>query len=313
MISFPELTQQSNAIHDSIVHGNDQAGTIGIAVVGILLIIFACLNYVNIAIVSATTRLKEIGVRKVMGGSRAAIAQQFLIENFMTCGFAMIIGIVSAYYLLLPGFNKFAPVDIPFSFSSLGMGFVYFIGLFVLLGLLSGSYPAFYISKFQTLKIFKGEKSLGGRNYMSKFLLTAQFSLAILTIMGCFIFSDNAQYIKTVSWGYDPAGILSLPIEDPQSLRAMENFAEQQADISMVSTSKGHMGVRNNLVPFEYLDHQFKILQYDVHPGYLELMGLNPIDGSLFKNESNQNTVVVNELFVRNMQWKDPIGKSFSN
>ncbi|MEP5614149.1 MAG: ABC transporter permease [Cyclobacteriaceae bacterium] len=311
LLSFPDLSSKTVEVQDGIVFGNHKEGTIGIAVTGILLILFACLNYVNIAIASATTRLKEIGVRKVMGGTKGGIAQQFLTENFMICAFAMIIGAASAYYLLLPGFNMISPIAVPFSFSSVSTAVVYFVSLFLFLGLLSGSYPAFYISRFQTLKIFRGEKSLGGRNFLSRILLTAQFFLAFVTILGCFIFTDNANYVKQVSWGYDPSGILSIPIGENSTLEALRNEAEKNGDIFSVVSSKGHLGVNNNLVPFDYLQHQFKVLTYDVEPGYLQSMDMTLSDGRFFEEEKgDQNSIVVNGLFVEHMDWADPIGES---
>lgn len=311
LISFPDLSSKAVEVQDGIVFGNNKEGTIGIAIVGIFLIIFACLNYVNIAIASATTRLKEIGVRKVMGGSKGGIAQQFLTENFMICAFAMIIGAVSAYFLLLPGFNKISPITIPFSFSSVSTAVLYFVSLFLILGLLSGSYPAFYISRFQTLKIFRGEKSLGGRNYLSRILLTAQFFLAFVTILGCFIFTDNANYVKQVSWGYDPSGILSIPIGENSTLESLRNEAEKNSDVTAVVSSRGHLGVNNDLVPFDYLEQQFKVLTYDVEPGYLQAMDMTLSDGRFFEKEKgDQNSIVVNGLFVEKMDWSNPIGES---
>lgn len=311
LMSLPELSSVSGRIQDSIIHGNDKSGTIGIVITGILLIIFACLNYVNIAISSATTRLKEIGVRKVMGGSKGGIAQQFLTENFLICAFAMIIGVIACYFLLLPGFNKLSPIAIPFTFSSISIAIAYFLGLFILLGLLSGSYPAFYISRFKTLSIFRGDKSLGGKNYLSKILLTGQFLLAFITILGCFIFTDNARYVKEISWGYDPSGILSIPIDENSTIESMRNEARKNPDIISAVASRGHLGVSNNLIPFKYLKHQFKVLTYDVEPGYLSAMDMALINGRYFEKErGDKNAIVVNQLFVDKMKWANPIGKS---
>ncbi len=311
LIPFMEISSMAGILHDSIVQGNDKGGTISIAVTGILLILFACLNYVNIAIASATTRLREIGVRKVMGGSRSGIAQQFLTENFLTCGIAMIIGVIACYYLLLPGFNKLAPIEIPFSFSSFSLAVTYFVGLFLFLGLLSGGYPAFYISRFQTLDIFRGEKSLGGKSYFSRILLTGQFFLAFTTILGCFIFTDNAQYIKQVSWGYDPSGILSFPLEEKGQLEALRNEAGKHPGVIQTSVSNHHLGVNNNLVPFDYLDYQFKVLNYDIEPGYLETMNMTLNEGRFFEEDrGDHNSIVVNQLFVKEMKWSDPLGQS---
>ncbi len=310
LIPFTQLSGQSDLIRDAIVHGNEKGGTIGIATTGILLILFACLNYVNIAITSAKTRLKEIGVRKVMGGSRSGIAQQFLTENFLTCFFAMVIGVILCYFLLLPGFNQFSPVAIPFSFSSISTAVVYFVSLFLILGLLSGSYPAFYISRFQTLKIFRGENDLGGRNYLSRILLTFQFFLAIVTILGCFIFADNSWFVKKVSWGYDPAGILALPIGEKATLEAMRTEAARNSNVQITASSYGHLGVNNNLVPFEYQEKKFRVLTYDVEPGYLPAMNMVLLGGRFFEKSGDDQSIVVNNLFVEQMGWSDPLGQS---
>lgn len=309
LISFDDLTV-NNKIQDKIVQGNDKAGTISIALVGFMLIFFACLNYINIAIASATTRLKEIGVRKVMGGSRSNIATQFLVENFLTCAIAMILGTLAAYFLLLPGFNLMTPIIIPFAFFSASTAVYYFLGVFLFLGLLSGSYPAFYISKFQTLRVFKGDKSLGGRSYFTRVLLTIQFLLAFMTILASFVFSDNASYVKELSWGYDPEGILSLPIGERSTLEAMESEALRNAHITAVATSSGHMGVNNNPIAYDYLGKQFRVMTYDVTPGYLELMNMRLIDGKYFTNEgADRNSIVVNQLFVEQMDFDNPVGQ----
>ncbi|MEL7146374.1 MAG: ABC transporter permease, partial [Bacteroidota bacterium] len=310
LMSFTELNSR-NDIQDSIVFGNSKSGTIGIAVTGLLLILFASLNYINISISSSSTRLKEIGVRKVMGGSRAGIAQQFLTENFLTCAIAMVLGVVACYFLLLPGFNKLSPVPIPFAFSSLSTAVIYFLSLFLLLGLLSGAYPSFYISRFQSLKIFKGEQQMGGKKYLSRILLTGQFTLVFVTILGCFVFTDNAQYVKQLSWGYEPEGILSMPIADQAHLELMEAAALRHPDINAVATSNGHLGVQNKLISFDRVEDRFKVLTYQVTPGYTSLMGVPLVAGRYFNAQDRQGAVIVNQLFVDEMKWEEPIGEVF--
>lgn len=310
LVSFTELTRRSD-IGDQIVHGNDQSGTIGIAVIGLLLIVFACLNYVNIAIASAATRLREIGVRKVMGSSRLGIAQQFLVENFLVCAFAMVLGVAASYLILLPAFNTLIPITIPFAFSSLSIALICLIGLFIFLGLLSGSYPAFYISRFQTLQIFKGENQLKGRHYLSKVLLTGQFTLVFVTIMGCLVFTDNARFVKQLSWGYEPQGILSMPIAERAQLEEMQRIATANPQILSVASSHGHLGVDNSLVHYTYLGQSLKALRYSVNGDYMNLMGLPLLEGRYLSDADDPRSVVVNELFVEQMQWTDAVGHSF--
>lgn len=310
LFTFQEVSEMGD-IQDRIVPGNDRSGVFGILFSGILLIVFACLNYINIAISSSTSRLKEIGVRKVMGGTRGAIAQQFLIENFLICTIALVLGIAACYFFLLPGFGTMASFVFPFSFSSVSNAILYCLGLFLFLGLLSGAYPAIYISKFESLKIFKGERSLGGKSYFSRVLLTVQFTLVFVTILGSLVFTDNARYVKEKSWGYEPAGVLSLPLSEPVLAERLETQAAAHPAIQSFAASKGHMGVNNALVSFEYRSQPMKALTYTVDDEYLPLMGLPLKEGRFFEKDEQKRSVIVNELFVKQMGWERPIGQAF--
>lgn len=313
LVRLDELSKLAGSIQERIVYGNDYAGTMGIAIVGFLLLLFACLNYVNIAIASAARRLKEIGIRKVMGSSKTGIAQQFLVENFLLCLLAMVIGTVACYIFFLPGFNYLSPVEIPFSFSSNQVAVLYFLGLFFFLGLLSGSYPAFYISKFEPLKIFRGVKKIGTNNNFSRILLTIQFFLAFVTILSCFIFTDHAYYVKGLSWGYEPSGILAIPVLDDSQIQALKNEADSYAAVEKLVAAQGHIGLENKLVPFEFLDHRFKVIHYSIEPGYLQVMNTHLEAGRFFDQvDEDKNTIIINRHFARTMSWDQPLGQSLN-
>jgi len=118
MIPLEDLSERSAQLRSSISFGNQPQGNLSIAIIAFLLLILACFNYMNVAIVSATTRLKEIALRKVMGGKKTEIIIQFLTENILLCSFSLMVGLGLAYYLLLPGFNTLFPFVLPFEFSS---------------------------------------------------------------------------------------------------------------------------------------------------------------------------------------------------
>ncbi len=310
LITLGRLSKIAGAVQERTVYGNDEGGTIGIAAIGFLLLLFACLNYVNIAIASAAKRLKEIGIRKVMGSTRINIVIQFLVENFILSAVAMILGVSACYFLLLPGFNYIAPVEIPFAFSSTTTAILYLSGLFVLLGVLSGSYPAFYISKFQALGIFRGTNKIAGKNRFTRILLTIQFFLAFLTILSCFIFVDNGRYVKELSWGYDPADMLALQTPDAKARRALESLIDNDPKVETIASSYGHIGVRDRLLTFQHLETKFKALHYDVRPGYLSTLSVPLVAGRVFEEtEGESNTAIVNELFLKQMNWEDALGK----
>lgn len=313
MISLTNLSKRAEGIQDRVSFGNGRGGTIGIAIMGFLLLLFACFNYMNIAVASATKRLKEIGIRKVMGSNKSGIIQQFLVENFLLCFFALALGAVVAYFIIMPGFNYITPIEVPFQFSSPLTAILFFASVLFATGFLSGSYPAFYISRFQPISILKGTLSIKTKNYFSRSLLTFQFFLAFTTIIGSFIFTDNAQFVKEKSWGYDPTGILSVRVPNVVDLEKLKNKAGVLGGVSAVSSSKGQVGVVSPHFTFEEFDNKFKAITYDVRSGYLPLMDMTLVEGRFFdpsKEEAENTALVVNELFVQKMGWADGVGRT---
>ncbi|MEM6738369.1 MAG: ABC transporter permease, partial [Bacteroidota bacterium] len=157
--SFPlkDISTNSWQIVSSVAGGGHPAGYIALIVISLFLLGMACFNFMNIAVVSATKRLKEIALRKVMGGVRKEIIEQFLIENLLQCFFALVVGVLLSYFLLLPWFNVMVPeMDIQFRTSDPWTIVLFLVGLLLGVGLVSGAYPSFYISKFDTITIFKG-------------------------------------------------------------------------------------------------------------------------------------------------------------
>ena len=160
------LAINNHIIDGEVAHGSHPAGRAALTVIAILLLILACFNYMNLAVAASTKRLKEIALRKVLGSARKGIINQFLVENIMLCLLALIIGTVLSVTFLLPGFNTLLPITVPFGFSSFQSAALFFVGLLLLIGIASGSYPAFYISRFQPVMIFKGNQKFGGEKHL---------------------------------------------------------------------------------------------------------------------------------------------------
>ena len=144
-----DLSVRQIEIDGSIAGGAHPSGRRALTILAIMLLTLACFNYINIAVSSATRRLKEIALRKVMGGQRAELVKQFLVENLVVCILAIFGGLLISYFLLLPGFNASLPIHIPFGFSSIQTAIIFFICLILVVTLASGSYPAFYIFQIQ--------------------------------------------------------------------------------------------------------------------------------------------------------------------
>ncbi|WOK05109.1 ABC transporter permease [Imperialibacter roseus] len=312
MVPLEQLALRSFEIDGSISGSGHPAGRIGLSVVAAMLVLLACFNYMNISVTAATRRLKEIAMRKVIGGNRRQIIYQFILENMILCTFALGLGTVMSYYFFLPGLNTMIPITIPFEFSSLPMLIAFFGGLLLFIGMVSGAYPAFYVSKFQPTSIFRGNEKLGSKNVFSKILLGFQFFFAISTIIACFVFTDNAIYQAEKDWGYNPKGIISMPLVEASDFQALRDAANRNTAVLSYAGSNYHVARANKLTKADVLDKEVKTYAFHVGENYMETMGFRLKEGRFFgdsKAADQSGSIIVTEMFVEKAGWGDAIGQ----
>ncbi len=313
LFHLPTLSQKSFEIVSSVSNGSHPAGRVALAVISIFILILACFNFMNISVAAATKRLREIGLRKVMGGIRRQIIGQFMVENLLQCLFAMILGTMISYFVILPIFNKMIPIHIPFEFSSFPLMFGFFAAILIVTGFISGAYPAFYISKFEPVHIFRSGDRFGKRNMFSKILLGFQFFFAFVTIVGSFVFTDNAYYFTNKDWGYEPKDIFSIPVENSEQAELLKARLADHSEVTETSVTRGQIGIQNFYVNYDYLGEQYQSIIFEVDGNYQKVMNLPLIEGRFIEDTEQdlQNSVVVNETFVEKMGWDNPIGQVF--
>lgn len=309
--SLPELALNDYQIDSAVAHGAHPSAYITLTVIGGLLLLMACFNYMNISVSSATKRLKEIALRKVMGGIRRQIINQFLVENFVQVAVAIIVGIGLSFFVFLPGFNSVLPRELLFSFSSIPMAIGFFLALLVVIGLASGAYPAFYISCFQPISIFRGNQKFGSKGLFSKVLLGVQFFLAFVTIVGSFIFAENGYHLGQKDWGYDPEDIFSIRVENGSNLQLLKDRISDYPMVESVAASRGQIGRWNGITSYKYLDQSFRMVFYPADAIYAELMNLRLEEGHWLTDQDYLNGAIVNEKFVDKMGWEQPVNKQF--
>lgn len=315
-IPLYELSKKAFKTRGSVSGGGHPGGRIALIFISSFLLAMACFNFMNIAVVGAAKRLKEIALRKVMGGLRRQIINQFLVENVLQCLFALIAGILIAYLLLVPGFDALVPqMDIQFrAYSPLSMG-AFLVILLVLVGLLSGAYPALYISKFESITIFKGNLKFGSKNVFSKLMLGFQFFLAIMTIISCFVFTDQSIDLGKRDWGYDPSGTLSVWVADNEQYEKLRNKVAQHPDVLTFAASTRQIGRSLPLKSLEYEDKQLAVRSFGATGDYFETLRLRLQEGRFLTDQTNdqESAVVVNETLVRQLGWTptEAINKTF--
>ncbi len=308
------LSRNNGEIQSEVSQGASAAGIITLGAISLMLLLLACFNYMNVAIATVTTRLKEIGIRKVIGGRKKEIITQFLVENLVLCTGSLLTGVLLAYLFFMPGLNSLFPIEVSFANANPVDLVVFFSCILVFVALISGAYPAFYIASFQPVQILSGRGKFGAKGWFSKSLLTIQFTLAFTTIIGSFVFINNSLGLRDKDWGYAHAQNYVVPVSNYTTFIAMRDFAAQHKNILSFAGTQQHIGARNKQVAIKVKEAKKQVVLYEVGFNYLETMNLR-LAGGRFFDESIQSdkteSVVINSVFAAEMGWENPLGKSF--
>jgi len=314
-IPIDQVAERSYNISYSLSWSNLPAAMVILGMLAGFLVLLACFNYMNVAVASVSTRLKEIGIRKMIGGGKRQIIQQFIIENIVLCSFAMIVGTGIAYFLLLPGFNTLYPIHIPFEFSSASAMLGFFGGGLLLVALISGAYPALYVSSFNPVRVLKGNEKFGSKGLLSKILLCAQFVISFSTIVACLVFINSSSYFEGKDWGYNHNQHLFVAVKNSEQYNALKDRVAHHQHVVSYAGAESHIGHASHSTTVNVLDQQINVIRLEVGFNYLQTMNLRLKQGRFF-NEKIQSdkveSVIINEAFGRKMGWKDPLSKSFN-
>lgn len=177
--------------------------------IAVFILVLACINFINLATARSADRAKEVGVRKAMGSDRKQIITQFLMEAVLLTMFSLLIGIVLVSFAI-PFFNNLAQKSLVFDWKAMLSVFPLLLFFGVIVGLLAGYYPAFHISKFNTISILKGKLQTSKGNWLRNGLVVFQFGIAIILISGTLIINDQIQFIQSTNLGFEKENVLVL-------------------------------------------------------------------------------------------------------
>ena len=309
-ISLADLYRQSGSIKSDISMNPPIEAQIALPIIAIFMLVLACFNYINMAIVSATRRLKEIGVRKVIGASKAKVVVQFLTENLLVTFLAGLIGLGLAATVFIPWFVQLTSRPLELNLIDKDL-WLYLVAILFVTGLISGMYPAFYISRFEAIKIFKGSLQFGNKNPLTKIFLGFQLILACILITGSVVFTQNTEHQTEQSWGYNHDQTLYARVSDQASVEKLRDAMSQHADVVSMSLSMHHLGKSDAITSVHLTDRDYEVQQLAVDANYFATMELPLKEGRVFaeRSENDKQTVVVNELLVNEMGWTQPIGQ----
>ncbi|GGD12937.1 ABC transporter permease [Hyunsoonleella pacifica] len=287
-------------------------------IIGVFVLLLACINFINLSTARSEKRATEVGIRKSIGSNRKQLIVQFLSESFLVVIFAFILAI-GIVLLFLNGFNTLASKSIVFPWSNHSFWFVSL--LFILFtALVSGSYPALYLSSFNPVTVLKGTFKAGRYSALPrKILVVMQFTFSVALIIGTMIVMNQIQFSKNRPVGYNKNGLIQLPVMSPEfegKADIMRNqFLESGAITNMSTSSSPTTQIWSNRSGYTW-DGKPEGFQEDlayttVSYEFVETMGVELIAGRGFSREfaTDSTAVILNETAVKYMGLKNPIGK----
>lgn len=295
-----------------------------LSAIAIFVILIAAFNFMNLATAKSSTRAKEVGVRKVMGAVKKSLIYQHLSESILICYISLalalvFVGLGSTYIDLgVDGgvFNYL--INHP-------TNLVIVIGITLLIGLLAGIYPAFVLSSYSSVKILRGQFQTSKSGILlRKTLVVAQFVASVTLIIATLLISRQIDFLKNKNLGFSKDQVLTMQMNDPALNRSMVSFRdkllqhEQIASASMSSNMPGRTfgraGVTPEGVPDD--DEDWIVSVMSVDQNYLDVMGMEMAEGRNYSEEystDQQQAVIVNEAFMKQVGWKEGVGKKVSS
>lgn len=283
----------------------------------IFILIIACINFMNLSTAKASRRLKEIGIKKVVGACRKQLVFQFLFESVLLTLFASVFAIGIAM-LLLPAFNALTGKQINFSFDT--NVFMYFIIIILITGMLAGSYPALYLSKFNPLAVLKGKINTSIAEIVSrKGLVVFQFTLSSVLIVAVIVIYQQMQFIQNTDAGYEKNNVIRFSAEGSIAAKREAFIADLKRIPGVTNASSTHhkmvgSGYRHSAMdwPGKAPDQDIIFHALEVDYDFIETMGIKMKEGRSFSRSFGTDSagIILNETAVKVMELKDPLGKT---
>ncbi|GAB3798982.1 ABC transporter permease [Spirosoma humi] len=292
--------------------------------IALFMLVIACINFMNLSTAGASKRAKEVGIRKVLGSVRQSLTSQFLIESMLLTGIALLIAI-GIVYASLPAFNTLAGKTLTLNFLANAWLLPGLLILGVLVSVLAGSYPAFFLSSFKPVAVLKGAKFTGDSKSVGlrSGLVVIQFFISITLIVSTTVVYRQLSYIQNKKLGYNKDQVLVLP--ETWLLGNKEDVFRSQImqdpNVVNVSTS-GYLpaGPSNNnnfmVYPETNATQLVKTLRYDVDYNYIPTLGMQLAAGRNFSPEygTDSASVILNETAAKTLGWGDKaIGHTLTN
>lgn len=291
---------------------NNRAAVFAPIIMAVLILLIACFNLTNTAIAISSRRLKEIGIRKVMGSLRIQLIFQFIGETLFICSLALIVGLFLGEILLGAWNAMWEQMKLTAHYIDSPEFSIFIIGMLVFTALVAGSYPAFYISNFEPVSILKGKLKFGGTNYFTRTLLVFQYAFSLVAVIFALAFYENSKFQRDFDLGFNDKGVIIAYVGNLSEYETYRNAIEQNKDIISIAGSKHSIFSSRYNDPIKHESKQLEVEIIDVGDEYIKTMGLHLVEGRDFQKDSEtdeKESVIVTEKLVKSFGWDKPIGK----
>jgi len=285
------------------------------SIIAVFILIIACINFMNLATARSERRAKEVGIRKSVGSGRRDLIAQFIGESVFISFIAFLIALILAQ-LLLPAYNELVEKKLFIDYASPHF-WLFALGIILITGWVAGSYPAFYLSSFQPVKVLKGKVRLGkNASTPRKVLVTLQFGFSIILIIATVVIYEQIQLVKGRTLGYEQENLITVSHteEIEKNYEVLKNELLQSGVVEGVTRSNSAITQinSNNFVGWPGKPEDQRVLfttiatEYD----YTHTMGIKVLEGRDFSKDfvNDTSTIIINKSALDIMGLDDPIG-----
>jgi len=309
------------ASFDGIKHGDKTVVYIFLSV-AILILLIACINFMNLSTIRAAERSKEVGMRKVLGAMRQNLIWQFIGESVLITTISCLLA-MGLLLLAMPWYNQLLGYSLTVSWNTLPI-YLFLIGVIIIVGFLAGSYPAFFLSAFSPIQALKGKLRLGkGGSLLRQGLVVFQFSISVFLIIGTLIITKQMSYVKNKQLGYNKEQTVMVRIDNDdiyKNMDAFKNELQNESGVQSVSLMSGEPGGFFDGYTFDVEGHSEKWHARTEFADFefVKTLGLKIIAGRDFSASFPTDTasaVLINKTAAANLGWapEQAIGKWIEN
>jgi len=307
---------------DNVKHGDKSIVYIFLSI-AVLILLIACINFMNLSTIRAVERSKEVGLRKVLGALRSNLVGQFIGESFLLTFIACLLA-VGLLQLLMPLYNQLLGHTLNISWNTWPI-YAFLLSIIFIVGLLAGSYPAFFLSAFQPIQALKGKLQLGkGGSFFRQALVVVQFTISVLLIIGTIIIMNQMNFVKNKDLGYNEEHIVVVPINNDDiaiNSATFKNQLESKSNIASVSLMSGEPSGFFDLMNFEVEgqnDQVWKSRTEFADFEFVKTLGLKIIAGRDFSSQfptDSTDAVLINRTASAQLGFspEQAIGKWIKN